>query len=213
MLSRRLQTIASLVNQGSFVVDIGTDHAYIPIYLIEQNITNKVIASDVSNKVIEGARKNIERRNLGEKITLRVSDGLKNISEAVDEAIISGMGTETIKKILKYPRIPHTLIIQSNNNLAELRMFMKNLGYKIEKEIVVFDGIYYDIIKYEKGIDNLTEEEIIFGKSNNLNYYRYLKEYYKDLYEKSKLDKYKILEEKIDNFIERRRDLLDYAEV
>lgn len=202
MLSIRLKTIASLVDKDKSVIDIGTDHAYIPIYLIENNITNKVCAADISEKVLESAKTNIASHNLSDKISICLSDGFQNIEEKFDIAIISGMGTSTIKKILDQSSIPDTLIIQSNNNLGELRLHLNKLGYKIEKEIVIYDDRYYSIIKFKKGKEILKPEEILFGKSNNIEYYKYLLEKYNELYIKSKkkefLDHCEMLEKLIE---------------
>ena len=111
MLSVRLKTIASLVDPHLSVVDIGTDHAYIPIYLVEFNIKNNVLAADISEKVLKSARENIKKHGLEDKIKISLSDGFTNIDETYDIAIISGMGTSTIKEILNAPNIPNTLIM------------------------------------------------------------------------------------------------------
>lgn len=185
MLSLRLKTIVKLVDKEASVVDIGTDHAYIPIYLVQNNITNDCLATDISPKVLEYAKKNIKDNHLEDIISLKVSDGFKNIDRLYDIAIIAGMGASSIIDILKGDNIPNTLIIESNNNLGKLRRFINDLGYKIEKEIVIYDKKYYSIIKYIKKREILSEEEILFGKSNNLDYYRYLLNKYQKIYDMS----------------------------
>lgn len=188
----RIEKIASLVYKDASVIDIGTDHCYLPIYLYKNNITKCVDGSDVSEEILSFAKKNLVKNNLEKDINLIVSDGFKNISKSYDIAVISGMGTETIKHILEYDKLPNTLIISSHKNVYELRVFMYNLGYKIDKEIVFLEhGIYYDIIRYVKDIDNLSDYELLVGKSGNEEYVNYLKNKYNKLYSVSKDTKYK----------------------
>ena len=199
----RIKTIASLVDKDSKLVDIGTDHGYLPIYLYENEITKNVTGSDISSNALKFAKANFEKHNLSDKIKLIVSDGFKNLDEKYDTAVISGMGTDTIKKILDIDNIPNKLIISSHKNVDELRLFMNEKGYKIIKEIVLQENdIFYDIIKYEKGNEILNKYELLVGKSNNLEYEKHLLEKYKIIYNKSKNKKYleyiNIIERKLD---------------
>lgn len=199
----RIKTIASLVDKDSKLVDIGTDHGYLPIYLYENEITKNVMGSDISSNALKFAKANFEKHNLSDKIKLIVSDGFKNLDEKYDTAVISGMGTDTIKKILNIDNIPNKLIISSHKNVVELRLFMNEKGYKIIKEIVLQENdIFYDIIKYEKGNEILNKYELLVGKSNNLEYEKHLLEKYKIIYNKSKNKKYldyiNIIERKLD---------------
>lgn len=199
----RIKTIASLVDKDSKLVDIGTDHGYLPIYLYENEITKNITGSDISSNALKFAKANFEKHNLSDKIKLIVSDGFKNLDEKYDTAVISGMGTDTIKKILNIDNIPNKLIISSHKNVDELRLFMNEKGYKIIKEIVLQENdIFYDIIKYEKGNEILNKYELLVGKSNNLEYEKHLLEKYKIIYNKSKNKKYldyiNIIEKKLD---------------
>lgn len=200
----RIETLASLVDKDSKLVDIGTDHGYLLVYLYENEITKNITGSDISSNALKFAKANLEKHNLSDKIKLIVSDGFKNLNEKYDTAVISGMGTETIKKILDREDLPKKLIVSSHKNVDELRLFMNKKGYKIIKEISLKDNnVFYDMIKYEKGLDNLTKYDILVGKSNNLEYEQYLLEKYKKIYVKSKNQKY--LE--YINIIERKQDL------
>lgn len=199
----RIKTLASLVDKDSKLVDIGTDHGYLPIYLYENEITKNITGSDISSNALKFAKANFEKHNLSDKIKLIVSDGFKNLDEKYDTAVISGMGTDTIKKILDIDNIPNKLIISSHKNVDELRLFMNEKGYKIIKEIVLQENdIFYDIIKYEKGNEILNKYELLVGKSNNLEYEKHLLEKYKTIYNKSKNKKYleyiNIIERKLD---------------
>jgi tRNA (adenine22-N1)-methyltransferase len=187
----RIETIASLVDNDALVVDIGTDHAYLPIYLYENDITKNIVASDISSNALLFAKNNLEKHNLRGKIKLVVSDGFKNLDECFDIAIISGVGTETIKKILDNEVLPNKLILSSHKNVSDLREYMFKIGYKIEKEIIVYENnIYYNIIKYVKGKDNLSKYDLLVGLSNDINYKKHLLNKYKEIYEKSHDKKY-----------------------
>lgn len=199
----RIKALASLVDKDSRLVDIGTDHALLPIYLYENEITKKVTGSDISSNALELAKNNLKKHNLSDKIKLIVSDGFTNLNDEYDTAVISGMGTDTIKKILDRENLPKKLIISSHKNVDKLRLFMNKKGYKIIKEITLKDNdIYYDMIKYEKGIETLSNYDILVGKSNDTEYKLYILDKYKRIYKKSKNDKY--LE--YINIIERKQD-------
>lgn len=199
----RIKALASLVDKDSRLVDIGTDHALLPIYLYENEITKKVTGSDISSNALEFAKNNLKKHNLSDKIKLIVSDGFTNLNDEYDTAVISGMGTDTIKKILDRESLPKKLIISSHKNVDKLRLFMNKKGYKIIKEITLKDNdIYYDMIKYEKGIETLSNYDILVGKSNDTEYKLYILDKYKRIYKKSKNDKY--LE--YINIIERKQD-------
>ena len=190
-ISKRLKTIASLVTPQKKVLDIGTDHAYLPIYLYLNNITKNITASDISPQVLEISLNNLQKYNLEKKINLIKSDGFRNVDGIFDIAVITGMGTYTIINILNTKNIPDTLIIQSNNDYYLLRKHLNYLGYKIENEIALYENKhYYIIIKFIKEKEFLTDEELLFGKSNNLQYYDYLKNKYIKLYEKSRDEKF-----------------------
>ena len=199
----RIKALASLVDKDSRLVDIGTDHALLPIYLYENEITKKVTGSDISSNALEFAKNNLKKHNLSDKIKLIVSDGFTNLNDEYDTAVISGMGTDTIKEILDRENLPKKLIISSHKNVDKLRLFMNKKGYKIIKEITLKDNdIYYDMIKYEKGIETLSNYDILVGKSNDTEYKLYILDKYKRIYKKSKNDKY--LE--YINIIERKQD-------
>ena len=208
MLSLRLQAIASLVGDNEKVIDIGTDHAYIPIFLVRKRQFSHVWASDISAQVLKQSAENIAKYHLEKQITLIKASGFMNISENFDVAIIAGMGAHTITDILsKAPKLPNSLIIQSNNNLAYLRTFLKDFEYKIVKEQVIYEKEkYYVIIRYEKGKENLSFEEIEFGKNYNLDYLNYLLHKYQEIGKKNPHADYQLKIKKLQKFIEKIPD-------
>lgn len=163
-LSERMMSIVKYVPVNSIVADIGTDHGYIPIYLIENNISKLVIAADVSkgslNKTIVG----IEEMKLQEKIYPRLGDGLQVIKPfEVDTVVIAGMGGLLIKDILdKDIKITSSItnfILQPNIAVKELREYLLSNGFTIcDEDLVKEDGKYYEIIFAKKGIEIIREE-------------------------------------------------------
>ena len=185
-LTKRLQAIVDLVPNNAKIIDIGTDHAYVPIYLYLSNITHDITATDISNRVLKSTYNNLKKYNLEGKIKLIQSNGWENIKDTYDLAIIAGMGAHTIIDILKTANLPKTLIIESNNKHDLLRKYLNSINYTLDQEIAVLDNNkYYLIMYYKLGKEKLTDEEILFGKSNNTNYYNYLYNKY------SKYPKYK----------------------
>lgn len=169
-LSERMMSIVKYVPVNSIVADIGTDHGYIPIHLIENNISKLVIAADVSkgslNKTIIG----IEEMRLQERIYPRLGDGLQVIKPfEVDTVVIAGMGGLLIKDILdKDKGITNSItnfILQPNIAVKELREYLLSNGFTIcDEDLVKEDGKYYEIIFAKKGIE-LIREEIYYDVS------------------------------------------------
>jgi tRNA (adenine22-N1)-methyltransferase len=178
MFSKRIKLIASLITKKDKILDVGTDHALLPIYLIKNNICSIADGSDISENVLEHANKNINRFNLKEKINLFKSNGLKEVEiNNYNTLIICGMGYTTIKDILLSNDISNInkLIIQTNNDYELMRKFINSISYKIDKEICIKDkNINYIIFVITKGIQELSKEEYICGiyDKNNTWYYK-----------------------------------------
>jgi len=213
-LSKRLKTIGDLVLSGksSYIIDVGCDHALLDIYLLQNNSNLKIIASDIREKPLENAKKNIIKYSFLNKIELLLKDGIKNINKDIDTVVISGMGEETITYILNEGREELThinrLVISSNNKYVDIRKNIIKLGFIINNELIVYeDGKYYIIMDFIKGKKKYTSKELYFGPIllNNKNelfykYYNYLKdtklEILKDIPKDN--NKYKELEEEIE---------------
>lgn len=151
ILSKRLQTIADFVTTKE-VIDVGCDHALLDIYLTkERNI--KCIATDIRQKALDQAKKNIEKYQLQDKIILLKTDGLHHIDINEHQTIIiAGMGTSTILRILESLNQTYPLIISSNNELPRLRRAIIQKGYKIVREKPIFEKKHwYVIIQFQKG--------------------------------------------------------------
>ncbi len=170
-LSKRLYAIASLIDRGAIVADIGTDHGYLPIYLLEQGICQKAIAMDVRLGPLERARTHIKEHNLSEYIETRLSNGMKELNQGeADTVILAGMGGRLILDILEAkkeePLLFHAYIIQPQSEVPFVRKCLQERGYEIRAEKMVEEGgKYYPIIKARKGqMDWEREIDFRYGK-------------------------------------------------
>lgn len=156
-LSKRLQAIADMVSEGNRLVDIGTDHGYIPIYLITKKRIPSALAMDVGKGPLERAREHILAHCLEEKVKCRLSDGFEKYQAGeADTAVIAGMGGDLMEKILMEgkDRLPKELILQPQSEWFKVRRFLNKHGYRIIKEdMVLEDGKYYQIIKAQAGAE------------------------------------------------------------
>lgn len=186
-ISKRLKALVEFVEKKDKIVDVGCDHGLLSIYLIENKLVNKVIASDVNQNALNGAIKNIQKRNLDIETVL--SDGIENVNmKGINTLIISGMGTNTILHILsdnKKLKNVNKLILQSNNDHEILRKELNNKGYYLDKESYVFDkGKWYVTCLFVKDERKNTKEEIKYGFLNNQDYNNYLIQYNKKILNK-----------------------------
>ena len=141
-LTDRLLKIASLVDKDKKIADIGTDHGYIPVYLLNKNIINYAILGDINKGPLENAKKEVVRNNLLDKVDLRLGSGIEVLKpNEVDQIIIAGMGGVLINDILKANEpVAHSaekLILQPMQSPEELRRFLYQNGYEIIDEYLV----------------------------------------------------------------------------
>ena len=170
-LSLRLKTIASLVPSGTRVCDIGTDHAHLALFLKQSGIASKVIATDLNEKPLENARKNI--LNSGESgISLRLCDGLSGVNcDEVDTIIIAGMGGEVITAILSgcdwAKSQDKTYILQPTTSPEYLREFLCKNGFSIISETPVLENrkLYsIMVVKFTNTVEEQPEHFYYSGK-------------------------------------------------
>lgn len=166
MLDARLKTIASMIEKNSEVIDVGCDHALLDIYLTLYN-DNKCLATDISEGAIKQARRNLYRYGLTNQIKLQTCDGLSDIKDIKNKIIVlSGMGTETILKILDDERIyeAKSIIISTQTEIKLLRRRMMLKKFKIVEEKVALENYkFYVVIKFQKGCKRYTARELYLG--------------------------------------------------
>lgn len=183
-LSNRLQEIVSLIPQNSIVGDIGTDHGYIPVYLIKNNISKYIIATDISQGSLNKAINYVKELQLEEKIETRLGNGLEILKPfEIDTVIIAGMGGLLIKEILeKNQELTNSItnfIFQPMIASRELREFLINNKFKIITEsLAKEDDKFYEIIYAKKGLDIIDKDIYLeIGKSLISNKHPFLKEF------------------------------------
>lgn len=177
-LSYRLKTVASFVTKGSIVADIGTDHGYIPIYLVEEGISPRAFAMDVRTGPLERAELHIREHGLEEKIEIRLSDGLEQLNPGeADCVVIAGMGGELMIHILEQGRKLWTnvreWILSPHSEIEKMRYFLWQNGFQVVEEAMVLDeGKYYTVLKaIKENLENSGKEsgepwagELRYGK-------------------------------------------------
>jgi tRNA (adenine22-N1)-methyltransferase len=156
-LSERLETVARFVPNGSKLADIGSDHAYLPCYLVKKGIVPFAIAGEVVLGPFESAQGHVEEEGLSDKIMVRMGDGLDVIEPGDVNCIsIAGMGGALITSILergkeKLGEIVR-LILQPNISAVTIRKWLlENNWQLVEEEIMEEDGKIYEILVAEKG--------------------------------------------------------------
>ena len=145
-LSKRLKQCASLVNSDS-MVDIGTDHAKLPIWMIKNQLIQYSIASDITKFSVRRSLNNVKKYNLEDKIKVVLSDGFTNIDENFSDCVvIAGLGGESISNILKNCQWKNKkdkkFILQPSKSDSYLRDFLYKNGFCIESEFIVNDHNY-----------------------------------------------------------------------
>ena len=156
-ISKRLLCCASMVQPGSRVADIGTDHGYLGIYLLQSGAARHVIACDLRKDPLENARRNAKLFGVDGEMELRLSDGLEKIlPDEVDTVVMAGMGGDLIQKILsqcpwrKREGLQFILQPQSAGNV--LRRWLCEDGFEIRREEPVQDGHFlYTVMELRQG--------------------------------------------------------------
>ena len=156
-ISKRLLCCASMVQPGSRVADIGTDHGYLGIYLLQSSAARHVIACDLRKDPLENARRNAKLFGVDGEMELRLSDGLEKIlPDEVDTVVMAGMGGDLIQKILsqcpwrKREGLQFILQPQSAGNV--LRRWLCEDGFEIQREEPVQDGHFlYTVMDIRQG--------------------------------------------------------------
>lgn len=157
-LSKRLETVASFVPTGAIVADIGSDHAYLPCYLVHKGIAARAIAGEVVKGPYESAVKQVRTEGLTDKITVRMADGLAAVEESdeITAVTIAGMGGPLIVSILeKHPEALKTvtrLILQPNIHAKAIREWAMVNGWAIQDEVILEeDGKIYEVLVLQRG--------------------------------------------------------------
>ena len=158
-LSDRLLACCNYVNPGDRVADVGCDHGYLGIYLLTNGIASFVIESDVNEGPLLSATRNARKFGTQDKMSFHLSDGVRNIPRDFDTLVCAGMGADTIMSIIHHgyhwladPK--YRLILQCQSKRPELRMWLYDKGFRINRETLAKDGKFvYSIMEvvYDPG--------------------------------------------------------------
>lgn len=216
ILSKRLKEITNYIIPEVITADIGTDHAYIPLFLLKNNIVPYVIASDINEGPLAKARETVEKNNL-ENIELRLGAGLEPYQTGeIAQAIIAGMGGDLIVRILetdksKSQAIRH-FILQPMGQIEVLREYLIKNGYTIKEESVVKEEgpnvHYYTVLSVEPGYEEEKDDLVYrYGEPEKIKKNNDLLEYYD--YQMKQLENQIIKMQHSDNqrTIQRRQEL------
>lgn len=160
-----------MVSEGGRLVDVGTDHGYIPIYLVLNKKVSHALAMDINRGPLLRAEENIRSYGLEPYITTRLSDGLLALKkDEGDSLVIAGMGGLLIQRILQQGKEVldgfSELILEPQSETAQLKGWLYREGFHIEQERLIFeDGKYYPIWRVLAGQAQMPDEvELSFGK-------------------------------------------------
>lgn len=169
-LSNRLKKIAELVDFGATVIDVGTDHGYVPNFLCEKKISRDIIATDISKNSLEKSIDLTRERDNEKYIRNILANGI--VKENRDNIIIAGLGgiqiAEIILNSIEIARSAKKLILQPMQKTNILRRELNNMGFEIiDEEIIFEDDRYFEIIlaRYSGQIKKLEEVDFYFSKS------------------------------------------------
>ena len=156
-LSKRLQAVADLVSDGLVVADVGTDHGYIPIYLIETKKSPKAFAMDVNKGPLLRAKEHIAEHGLTSSIETRLSDGVRALKKGECECVVvAGMGGALTIKIMEEGkdvfRNLKEFVLQPQSELQKVRAYLYQNAYSIvEENMVLDDGKFYPMFRVING--------------------------------------------------------------
>lgn len=170
MLSKRLKAVADMVSKGNIVADIGTDHGYVPIYLVKNNICKKAYAMDINEGPLQMADKNIRMEGLSDQITTILSNGMDKMKDNMaDTVVIAGMGGDLIVDILSRGENIEgikELVVSPHKRVDIVRNYLINNNWEIIEENMIVDaGKYYVVIKANRGENTeYNDVELTYGK-------------------------------------------------
>lgn len=220
-ITKRLKEITNLIDYGKSVIDIGTDHGLVPLYLAKNNISDDILATDISEKSLQKLE---SRLNSKEIIKTKVCDGFDGILIKENQvAVIAGMGAVTIidiiKKNIDKVRKLDYVICEGNIGNEKLRYFLNENDFYIDRDFLIKDGRkHYDIIKFKNGKDRkLSLGEIYFGKFIYSDYNPLLKKRIEVIYKKNKkfeenIKKYSDKKEGLDLIEEKLQAIREFKE-
>lgn len=171
-LSKRLEAVAGMVTKGNMVCDVGCDHGFVSIYLVQKNISPGAIAMDVNSGPLQAAGKHILDYGLQNYIEPRLSNGVAALKAGeADSLICAGMGGRLVIRILEEGkskiRSMKEIILQPQSEIRSVREYLRKEGYRIADEnMILEEEKFYPVIKAEPAGEAGTEEMKATGGQN-----------------------------------------------
>jgi len=167
-LDYRLKAVADCVPECGTVADIGSDHGMLPCFLLLEGRAKRAVITDISRKSLEKAKSLANSLGIEDKAAFYCTDGFSAVEEKIDCAVIAGMGAVEMMSILQgAPPDTDFFVLQPMRNAPQLRKFLEDNGFFIEIDRKIHcKGKFYDIIRSRRGKDRLTQEELLFGRTN-----------------------------------------------
>lgn len=167
-LSARLSAIAGMIPAGSVVVDVGTDHARLPVYLVRSGICPRALATEINRQPWQRALQAVAAAGLSDKISVRLGDGLAPLRPGeADVAVLAGMGGGTICRVLRAapPGVLaglQRLVLQPMADAGALRLFLARAGYALAgEELVLEGGQLYPVLAAVPGEEPCTDRHLL----------------------------------------------------
>lgn len=204
MISKRLMCLASLI-KGRKIIDVGADHGELEVYLIENDLADKIIA--IENKI---GPYNILSKKVSslKNVETSLSDGIEKITDDIDTIVIAGMGGILIRDILNKDKdkLTHVkqVVVDAHRDNYLIRKYMTSNGFAIEREVIVKEkDIYYFVISFIKGSQTISESELLYGYKTNKDslwkdYKAYEEERLSSLYSKNHLEETLLKKRRLD---------------
>lgn len=164
----RIKKLCAYLDKCKIFADVGCDHGYCTLYMLENNLCESAVISDISAKCLQKAESLLSGYIKSGKVTSVCCNGLENIDETCEQILIAGMGGIEITNILKTAYIPRSFILQPMNNVRLIREYLELKDAEVTvDEMFYADGKYYTVIKGRKrGVPcRYSQAELEFGKS------------------------------------------------
>lgn len=180
MLNKRLEAVASFIDDNSSCLDVGCDHGLLDIYLAKNRKNIKLVASDINEKPLKNAKENFKKYKV-DNIETRLGNGLDVIDREIDTVIISGMGGLTICDILKKDKLSNVkkIVLSPNKDFYEVRKKLNSLYFHIESEKIIKDkNKFYLVLSCNKGKEKYCKKNLKYGTKKmekDDSFYDYLK--------------------------------------
>ncbi len=168
-MNQRILAIANMLEKGTCMADIGTDHAKLPIYLVQNGIFEKAYACDIADGPLSIAQDAIQKEGLSDKIPTVLSNGFDQVPSDIDACVFAGVGYVTAMEVFEKAKDRldgiQQIIVQVNNDVEQMRTYISDNGWTIEDEVLIKDRKhYYVAIRFStKKRAPYTKKEQILG--------------------------------------------------